>query len=129
MMHQKALLFKDEETAAEILKETDPARTQALGRKIKNFDKKLWVCHRDRIVEKGSYHKYKHSLKETEDLKAMFLATGDRELVETSPDDRIWGVGFGAEDAEGNRDKWGLNLLGKALTKARKRIKEEEGKL
>jgi predicted NAD-dependent protein-ADP-ribosyltransferase YbiA (DUF1768 family) len=37
MMHQKALLFQDEETAAEILKETDPSGTQALGRKIKNF--------------------------------------------------------------------------------------------
>ena len=129
MMHQKALLFKDEETAAEILKETDPGRTQALGRKVKNFDKSLWIENRNRIVEEGSYHKFKHSLLEAKDLKAMLLATGNRELVETSPVDRIWGVGFGEEDAEENRDQWGLNLLGKALTRARQQIREEESKL
>jgi ribA/ribD-fused uncharacterized protein len=129
MMHQKALLFNDQETAAEIMHETSPAKTQALGRKVKNYDKKLWEEHRSRIVEEGSYHKYKHSLVENEDLKAKFLATGDRELVETSPVDRIWGVGFGEEDAEQNRDKWGLNLLGKALTRARQRIREEESRL
>jgi hypothetical protein len=66
-------------------------------------------------VEEGSYHKFMHSLLETEDLKAKLLATGNRELVETSPIDRIWGVGFGEEDAEENREKWGLNQLGKPL--------------
>jgi len=126
-MHQKALLFGDHETASEIIQETSPEKTQALGRKVKNFNKELWVENRDKIVEEGSYHKFKHSLLETEDLKAKLLATGDRELVETSPVDRIWGVGFGEEDAEENREKWGLNLLGKALTRARQRIREEEG--
>jgi predicted NAD-dependent protein-ADP-ribosyltransferase YbiA (DUF1768 family) len=53
------------------------------------------------------------------------LATSNRELVEASPYDRIWGVGFGEEDAEENREKWGLNLLRKALTKAKQRTKEE----
>jgi ribA/ribD-fused uncharacterized protein len=127
MMHQKAFLFKDEETAAEIMAETDPRQTQALGRKVKNFDKKLWEQHRLRIVTEGSYHKYKHSLLKDKDIKAELLATGDRELVEASPVDSIWGVGFAENKAEENRDKWGLNLLGKALTAARKRIREEEG--
>jgi ribA/ribD-fused uncharacterized protein len=99
MMHQKALLFGDHETASEIIQETSPMRTQALGRKVKNFNKELWVQSKDKIVEEGSYYKFKHSLLEMEDLKAKLLATGDRELVETSPVDRIWGVGFGEEDA------------------------------
>lgn len=93
---------------------------------MKNFDKTKWEHNRDRIVEEGSYHKFKHSLLEKEDLKAMLLSTGDRELVEASPYDRIWGVGFGEKDAEKNRNKWGLNLLGKALTKTRQRIRDEE---
>jgi len=60
-----------------------------------------------------------------EALKDMFLATGNRELVEASPD-RIWGVGFEEEEAEEKREEWGLNLLGKCLERARKRIKEED---
>jgi ribA/ribD-fused uncharacterized protein len=127
MMHQKALLFHDEETASEVLRETDQQKTQDLGRKVKNFDKTIWVEHREKIVEEGSYNKFKNSLLKDTDLKAMLLATGNKELVEASPYDRIWGVGFTEDDAEQNRDSWGLNLLGKALTKARKRIREEEG--
>jgi ribA/ribD-fused uncharacterized protein len=76
-------------------------------------------------MKKDSYYKFKHSLLETEDLKAKLLATGDRELVETSPVNRIWGVGYGEENAEENREKWGLDLLGKALTRARQRIRDE----
>jgi ribA/ribD-fused uncharacterized protein len=125
MMHQKALLFSDNEIADEILKETSPAKTQALGRKVKNYNGELWLENRERIVEEGSYHKFAHSLHESEDLKSMLLSTGNRELVEASPKDRIWGVGFDEKDAENNRDKWGLNLLGKCLSRARDRIRAE----
>lgn len=52
------------------------------------------------------------------------LATGDRELVEASPDDRIWGIGFEAVKADANRDQWGENLLGLALMNVRKRLRE-----
>jgi predicted NAD-dependent protein-ADP-ribosyltransferase YbiA (DUF1768 family) len=40
----------------------------------------------------------------------------DFEIVEASPEDRIWGIGFYAENAISNFDKWGENLLGKILT-------------
>jgi predicted NAD-dependent protein-ADP-ribosyltransferase YbiA (DUF1768 family) len=39
--------------------------------------------------------------------------------------DRIWGIGLGEAVAEESREKWGLNLLGKALMVARKRLREE----
>lgn len=61
-------------------------------------------------------------------MKKMLLDTGDRELVEASPVDRIWGVGFGEDVAEGRREEWGLNLLGKCLERAREMIREEEGR-
>jgi ribA/ribD-fused uncharacterized protein len=61
-------------------------------------------------------------------LKALLLATGERELVEASPMDRIWGIGFGEKNAGRARRHWGLNLLGKALMDVRKRLREEEGK-
>jgi ribA/ribD-fused uncharacterized protein len=44
-------------------------------------------------------------------------------LVEASPGDRIWGIGFDAENAEGNEEEWGRNKLGNALMKVRERLR------
>jgi ribA/ribD-fused uncharacterized protein len=65
-------------------------------------------------------------------LKQKLLATGERELVEASPFDRVWGIGFSKEEAKkgkksgAGRGRWGKNLLGLALVNKRKRIREEE---
>lgn len=75
------------------------------------------------IVTQGSYHKFTIS-EDAENLRRMLLATGDRELVEASSHDRIWGVGFAERDAEKNRYRWGQNLLGKALMDVRTRLRE-----
>jgi len=62
-------------------------------------------------------------------LREMLLRTGDREIVEASPMDRIWGIGFAAGKAEEvGRERWGLNLLGKALMEVRRLLREEEKK-
>jgi ribA/ribD-fused uncharacterized protein len=58
----------------------------------------------------------------------MLMMTGDRELVEASPRDRIWGIGLAEKNAGYNRAKWGQNLLGKALMVVRERLREEEKK-
>ncbi len=47
-------------------------------------------------------------------------------MVEASPFDRIWGVGYDAANAESNRGNWGENLLGKALMRVRDRLQAEE---
>lgn len=52
----------------------------------------------------------------------VLLATGAREIVETSPNDRLWGIGFNTEEAESHVDEWGENKLGEALMRARKRL-------
>lgn len=91
------------------------------------------MANRERIVEEGNYWKYvggrdEGELKDGRSLKEKLLETGDREIVEASPMDRIWGVGFGEKNAESRRKDWGFNLLGKALMAVRERIrKEEEG--
>ncbi|KAI1346782.1 hypothetical protein F5Y01DRAFT_263019 [Xylaria sp. FL0043] len=59
-------------------------------------------------------------------LRDVLLATGARELVEASPRDRIWGVGFGAKNAVNNRHKWGKNLLGKCLMEVREQFRKEK---
>jgi ribA/ribD-fused uncharacterized protein len=133
MMHSKAILFSDPIIAAKILKTTSPKTQKALGRQVKNFNEKIWMANRERIVEEGNYWKYvggrdEGELKDGRSLKEKLLETGDREIVEASPMDRIWGVGFGEKNAESRRKDWGFNLLGKALMAVRERIrKEEEG--
>jgi ribA/ribD-fused uncharacterized protein len=91
MMHQKALLFADHEVAAEILKTTAPKEQKSLGRQVRGFTQEVWEANRERIVEEGSYFKFKHGKDEGEGkddgigLRAKLLATGEREIVEASP--------------------------------------------
>ncbi|EZF32054.1 hypothetical protein H109_07876 [Trichophyton interdigitale MR816] len=127
MMHQKGVLFApDDPVTQQILAPSGPVpgpkAIKALGRKVPNFDEEVWKKERFRIVVQGNYYKFTQN----PDLKAQLLETGDRELVEASPLDRIWGVGFGAKNAPARRAKWGLNLLGKALMEVRDRIRREE---
>ncbi|CZR61981.1 uncharacterized protein PAC_11878 [Phialocephala subalpina] len=132
MMHQKALLFSDPAIAAKILQTTSPKEQKSLGRKVKNFKDSTWVLHRSRIVEEGSYLKFKYGQDKGElegkglSLKERLLQTGEKELVEASPMDRVWGIGFTERWAEERMGEWGLNLLGKALGKARERLMAEE---
>lgn len=125
MMVQKAKLFGDEEIAQSMLRAKTPKEHKSLGRKVRNFDHKLWDENKFRIVEEGNWWKFTKS-KENAQLKDFLLATGDRELVEASPYDRIWGIGFNHNCAEENRDDWGGNLLGKAIMNVRKRLREQQ---
>ena len=59
-------------------------------------------------------------------FRAALLATGDRLLVEASPFDRTWGIGFSAKVAESKREFWGLNLLGRCLMEVREQFRKEE---
>ncbi|KAJ6155570.1 N-glycosidase [Penicillium chermesinum] len=124
-MHRKALLFAgpDHPITEELRTgwKTHPRTLRSLGRKIPNFTDEGWEEHRFAIVVEASYLKFSQN----EDLRQKILATGKRELVEASPRDRIWGVGFAAKDAGAQRHRWGLNLLGKALMEARDRLARE----
>ncbi|KAH6634037.1 hypothetical protein B0J18DRAFT_6692 [Chaetomium sp. MPI-SDFR-AT-0129] len=145
MMYQKAVLFSDPAMGAEILAAEHPRLVKALGRKVANFDGAVWNKHREAIVHRGNVLKFTRPV-DTKDgkwavrvpgtdggesegvdrsIKELLLGTGDRELVEASPRDRIWGVGFGAARAGSMRAKWGLNLLGKALVSVREELKKE----
>ncbi|SLM38106.1 Conserved hypothetical protein CHP02464 [Lasallia pustulata] len=125
MMYHKAMLFRDDETAVKIMAATEPRKQKALGRKVKDFTAEVWEQNREKIVEEGNWNKFCHA-KEEEGLQQKLMKTGTRELVEASPSDKIWGVGFNAGNAAANREKWGQNLLGKALMRVRERIRKLE---
>ncbi|WWC90668.1 uncharacterized protein L201_005604 [Kwoniella dendrophila CBS 6074] len=120
MMYGKALVF-DPEVADEIAKAPTPEEAKARGRKIRNFNREKWDETCDGIVEKGNYLKFSQN----GDLRGIIVKTEGRTLVEASPTDRIWGIGFGVNDAEGKEDQWGTNRMGLALTRARDQIVRE----
>lgn len=121
MMACKALLFNSLDAYYKIIRCSDPKKCKQIGRQIKNFSEEVWKKWRFKIVVNGNYLQFSQD----EEMKAILLGTGNQEIVEASPYDRIWGIGFSAGDAEKNRDKWGLNLLGKALMSVREVIKSE----
>ena len=119
-MASKARLFRDNRSLQKIMSETVPVKMKKLGGFVKSFDQKTWDENKFNIVVWANYYKFSQNHK----LKEILLATGDREIVEASPRDSIWGIGFSAESAPFNRHKWGHNLLGKALMEVRQMIKE-----
>lgn len=137
LMWRKARLFRDFQTAKLILEavtegdlESDDKewkakiiRVKKLGREVSNFDEDIWAENRFQIMIDGLYEKFSQD----ESLKRILLSTGYSLLADSAARDSIWGTGMGAGNANAkNPDKWkGTNLLGKALMRVRKRLREE----
>ena len=51
------VLFKDQETAQQILQSDDPREQKQLGREVKNFKEEVWSKHCQGIVTKGNLAK------------------------------------------------------------------------
>lgn len=147
MMYHKALTFDDAEIAQKILETTDPREHKSLGQKVSGFTDKEWNRVKFDIVVNANLLKFGGDVLAHKDdkfvyspdgqvegqasvtLRELLSSTGERELVEASPRDKIWGVGFSPEKAGFvSRAKWGQNLLGKALTEVRMRLREEDNK-
>ncbi|KAF2773380.1 hypothetical protein EJ03DRAFT_371303 [Teratosphaeria nubilosa] len=94
--YHKALIMGDTEIADQTLAAETPAEAKALGRK-------------------SGQNKV---------LGQTLLGTANHVIVETSPNDRLWGVGFNSEHALGHIDEWGENELGQALMRVRDRLKQ-----
>ena len=122
MMIQKAKLFEDNETLNEIIKAKTPQEYKKLGRKVKNYNNKIWNEKKFDIVVNGNMLKFSQN----EELKNFLLSTNNKILAEASPYDKIWGIGIGEDDKDAyNIDKWkGENLLGKALMKVREELRK-----
>lgn len=117
MMAQKAVLFGDEKTLAEIMAAHHPKQYKALGQQVSGFVQEIWDENCCDIVVKGNVAKFSQN----EDLKAFLLNTNERILVEASPYDKIWGIGMAQDDPRcENPTLWnGMNALGFCLMEAR----------
>lgn len=123
MMHKKALLFNDHDTALKILKAKSPREQKELGRLVKNFNKEVWDIHARQIVYEGCYHKFTQN----EDAYKYLMETKGYYLVEASPYDTVWGIGLAGYDESIHDPKnWkGTNWLGQVLTVLREDLIEE----
>lgn len=120
MMAEKARLFNDEESEKLIINCDTPSEAKSYGRKVKNFDEKIWKKKATQIVCRGNHAKFSQNSK----LKEFLVSTGDTILVEASPYDKIWGIGLGSNDARAfNPNEWqGENLLGFCLMEVRRAL-------
>jgi len=117
MMYKKAKLFGDDLIAQEILREIEPSSQQKLGREVSGYASEKWNKNKFGIVWYGNFLKFsQHS-----DLAERLMATQGKVIVEASPYDLVWGVGYGADDDEIlSPERWrGQNLLGKVLMSVR----------
>jgi ribA/ribD-fused uncharacterized protein len=120
MMAKKAETFGDKDALSKIFTNESPSDVKAFGRKVKNFDPKVWAEVAFEHVVQGNVHKFTQNHHDHEQL----ISDGDKVLVEASPYDKIWGIGFNEFTAPHlSVDEWnGTNLLGYAIMEARKRI-------
>jgi len=122
MMAGKAKLFNDDKILEEILKSETPNQAKSLGRKVKNFDSKIWDEQKYEIVKRANFLKFSQNQK----FKDFLLSTNNKILVEASPYDTVWGIGMLETDSKAqNPSFWnGENLLGFALMEVRDLLKE-----
>lgn len=124
MMAEKARLFGDEDVRSQILSEYHPMAIKKLGRKVRNYDDAVWKARRFDVVVEGNMAKFSQNSK----LGDFLLETGEKILVEASPNDDVWGIGLDENSAEACCPrKWkGTNLLGFALMEVRDRLRSDE---
>ncbi|KAI1078782.1 DUF1768-domain-containing protein [Whalleya microplaca] len=123
MMYCQAGRFHDTETQKLILATHDPKEQKRLARLTKGFCSASWDEVKSPIVVAGNLAKFGQNIQ----LKKLLLDTGDRILAEAASLDRVWGIGFTAQEAMAgqNPQRWGENRLGKALMEVRERLREE----
>jgi ribA/ribD-fused uncharacterized protein len=115
-MYRKSYYFQDHDCCRRILDATDAVTTKRLSKFIKGFDPAEWNKVSTDIMVECLTRKF------TDSDKAAFLTDvllkSPRILVEASPDDSKWGIGFSKEQGPFIlKENWedGENLLGKLL--------------
>jgi ribA/ribD-fused uncharacterized protein len=127
LQYSKAMFFKQEDIAKEIMKTEDPRKQKQLGRKVKPFDQPSWHQAAPDIVVKGLTAKFSQN----QDLLQILKDTGKNILVECAPNDKFFGIGLGLYHRNRtNEDRWqGQNIMGKALMIVRRRLSQDENSM
>lgn len=121
MMAMKASLFENYDTLDAIMGTSNPKEQKALGRQVKNFNADKWNAVAKDFVFKANLAKFSDDT-----LKRLLLDTGDKEIVEASPYDTVWGIGMSETDPNRfDKSKWrGTNWLGEVLMQVRAELRK-----
>jgi ribA/ribD-fused uncharacterized protein len=125
LMYWKAKTFEPEnaELLKLILKSTNANKIKALGRSVQNYNDEVWSQIRLKIMINGLRLKFTQNIT----ILGLLLSTDNKTLYEASKHDKIWGIGYYAEQAVlTNSNKFGSNLLGNALMTIRKELMIEQ---
>lgn len=122
MMYQKAITFNDIASADLIMKTNNPKEQKAFGRKVNGYNDDVWLKIARNLIYIGIIEKFNQN-KEIRDI--LLNETDELGIVEASPFDRRWGVGFSVLDAAENKDKWGTNWLGQCIMRARDELRTD----
>ena len=117
MMASKAILFGDTTSFFNIMDTKNPHEHQKLGRVVAHYNQEVWDANKYDIVLKGNRARFDQS----KECQELLLSTAPKILVESSPYDKIWGIGLSQDDPRIlDSTQWlGQNLLGKILTQVR----------
>ena len=123
-MWAKARLFNDPVMSKAILAEKDdPMECKHCGRWVQGYDDAKWAEVRYNIMRDVNFAKY--SQYEPFRNKILNPEFDGKTFVEASPSDGIWGIKMSIKE-KGVLDErnWnGQNLLGKAITEVREKLK------
>lgn len=120
----KAVEFKDYKTAQKIRDAKTPQEAKRLGRQVKPFDAEHWSKVSYRHMRQLVDIKFRTN---PEFMKVLLSPVFEgKKFVEASPYDKIWGIGYSAENAlKVYQSQWGENKLGNILTALRNQYKKE----
>jgi hypothetical protein len=108
--YYQAQKFTDPELRKSIRKAEKPPIAKSLADKNKAAIRPDWDAVKDDVM----YRAVRRKFEQHPELKAMLLATGDEELIESAPTDTYWGVG---------RDGTGRNKLGQIMSRIRDELR------
>jgi ribA/ribD-fused uncharacterized protein len=103
------------------MKINNPGQMKRYNANMPNIDKRLWDAKSTDIC----YTAVKEKFAQNQDLLALLQDTEQKELIEASPYDKIWGIGFGLDEPKllQKKDQWGKNTQGSILMKIREELK------
>ena len=121
-MYYKAVVFKNYELAAKIMTMSNQKDIKDAGREVTPFDADLWFDISRGIMMQGLRAKFHQN----RDLYELLIGTGDKIMAESSPYDKIWGIGLAADDSHvEDVNHWnGYNFMGKLLMKLRTELRQ-----
>ena len=126
-MFRKSHYFNDQTTCKEILKTTNALRCKQLGKEINNFVSEEWAKVSEDVMKECVTRKFTSS-NNSEELTRYLLNT-PKVLVEASPTDETWGIGFSKTAGPYIlKEDWGtgVNLLGKLLMELKRYLIEKQ---